>query len=846
MAAADQIPDRMFDGYEPRSGAYDEMFAGPGQLRPHWERLEHALAQLGPAEFRRRWTQAQRLVHENGIAYSAFGDPQEKARPWQLDPLPIIIPAREWQTVAEGLRQRAQLFNLILTDLYGPQDLLRQNLVPPELLFRHPGFHRPFHGQKPKADRFLHLYAADLARSPNGRWWVLGDRTEAPSGSGYALENRIVVSRMLPEPFRVCHVHRLAPYFIALRETLRELSPHQIDNPRVALLSQGPSSPNYFEDAYLSRYLGYTLAQGDDLAVRNDQVMLKTLGGLLKIDVLLRRPNSEHCDSLELSGRSRQGTPGLLQAVRSNQVLVANTLGSGLVESPIFLALLPALCQALLGEPLKIPGVATWWCGDEQSLKYVLARLEKLIIRPAFRQRGSELEASRRLHQLSSDALRSEIEQKPWAYVAQERVQRSTAPAWRAGGVEPKHIALRSFAVASDDSYTVMAGGLGRISDSVDPLFISLLAGEGSKDVWVQGEKPVRPVSLLERSSQSLELRRTGAELPSRVADHIYWLGRHLERADATARLLRTVALRLTGENSSASTAELPVLLRVLVEQGQIEPGFVVEGIAQQLPRIETHMPRAVFDVDQPFSLRSVISNLFRSASVVRDRISVDSWRIVHRMDEGFRPRANGTMDLTDVMATIDQLLIDLSSFSGMVMESMTRTHTWRFLDLGRRLERALQTITLLHHALQNPAQVASPLLEALLETCDSQMTYRSRYLANIQLAAVLDLLLTDETNPRSVAFQLVRIAGQVDKLPRDRVQAVYSREQRIAMSVLHTVQMLDIQALADMYNLNDSRSLLEPLRELETRLPELSDAISHKYLIHAGPSHQLAELRPG
>ena len=374
-------PLDLFANYHPPSNIYDEVFVRHGEPRRHWRKFLAELNRLDHDEFARRWEQSRQVVHENGIAYSAYGDPKDRPRPWELDPLPLLIPQAEWQGVAAGLRQRAQLLELVLADLYGAQRLITDGILPADVIFGHPGFRRPYHGVPPAGGKLVHSYAADLARAADGRWWVLADRSEAPSGVGFSLENRVVISRMLPTIFREANVQRLAPYFIALQETLQQLAMRHRDNPRIVLLSQGPTSQNYFEDAYLARYLGYTLVEGDDLAVRNNDVMLKTLSGLLPVDVILRRPNSEFCDPLELDGHGHLGSAGLLQAIRSGAVAVVNALGSGLVESPIFMAFLPQLCERLLGEPLVLPGVATWWCGQPESLALVLSRIDAMVIK---------------------------------------------------------------------------------------------------------------------------------------------------------------------------------------------------------------------------------------------------------------------------------------------------------------------------------------------------------------------------------------------------------------------------------------------------------------------------------
>jgi len=827
----------MFDGYAPLPDAFDEFYSAPGVLRPQWRTFTEALAAFGPEELSRRREQAVRLVHENGLMYNAVGDVGQTARPWDLDVFPVVIAADEWRRISAALVQRAKLLNRILADLYGPQRLLSEGLLPPEVLFEHPGFRREFHGQKQPRDLFLHFYAADLARSPDGRWWVVADRTDAPLGAGYALENRIVVSRMLPNIIRRCRVERLAPFFIALRETLREFAPKQSPNPRIVLLSQGPMSPHYFEDAYLARYLGYTLVESGDLAVRDDNVLLKTLGGLVPVDVIFRRLTDEQADPLELHADPAVGVPGLLQAVRAGNVSVANALGSSLVEPAVFMAYLPALCRALLNEDLYMPSIGTWWCGSAAGRQHVMADNGHLQIRPAF-ARGRRPAAA---------ALDSQVDlaDHPARYVGQEHVARSSVPVSTDAGLQAAHLAWRVYLVASGNSYMALPGGLVRVSRDAAGLDQSVLGGDGSKDAWVLAEGPVRDVSLLTPPGQAIELRRSGTELPSRVADNLFWLGRQIERADGSARLLRTVLSRLTSEHDVAGLPELNPLLRCLAALGQLEPGFVIEEIRQRLPAIERALPIAVFDASQAASLAAIVSTVHRLGSLVRDRISVDSWRIIHRVHEEFQLLSSrSAVSLSDILMLANRMIIDLAAFGGLVDESMTRTQGWRFLDIGRRLERALHTITMTQNMLIDVEPHDAPVLEAFLEVADSLMTYRSRYLATLQPAPVLDLVLTDETNPRSVAFQLVSLADHVENLPRDRAQPLRGPEQRIVLSLLSAVRMADVDTLRRLPRHGERSKLDRLLGRIYDQLPRLSDLIAHKYLVHAGTPRQLAEGR--
>jgi uncharacterized circularly permuted ATP-grasp superfamily protein/uncharacterized alpha-E superfamily protein len=849
----------LFRGYTMAAGTYDEVFAAPGQLRPAWLAFQKAATSLTRAEYVRRWEQAQRLLRQNSLAYPDLRDPTARRHPWELDGFPLLIGAEEWAGVEAALKQRAQLLDLVLCDLFGPQRLVRDGLLPPDVLFRHPGFRLPLcrgplpWGSASETARFearrdttmprmLQFYAADLARGLDGRWWVLGDRCESASGAGFALENRIALSRMLPDVFRTCRVERLASYFIAVKEQLARLAPQYEGEPKIVLLSQAAGSINYFEDAFLARYLGYTLAEAGDLAVRRNQVFLKSLAGLTPVNVLIRRPNSEHCDPLELADEQSRGVAGLLQSARSGHVAIANTPGSGLVESPVFMAFLPALCEALLGEPLLMPGVATWWCGDPIVRARVLERLEELTILPAFRRRGQPASETSRLAEMPKAELAALISADPANYVGQEKLVRSTAPVLAGDQLSQSYIALRTFAVAQEDNYVVMPGGLARVSPTFGPLEVSLLDGERSKDCWVLADGQVEQISLLTAPDEELEIRRGGVDLSSRAAEHFFWLGRHAVRAESLAKLLRSVARRLAGEEESARIAELPHLMRVLAEQGQIEPGYVVDEIRLRLPAIEKQLPKSAFDELAAGGLRAAVTSLASLAATVRDLMSLDSWRIIRQMDEDFRPTPSRDPFL-DMLDKIDVLLMHLAAYSGQVAESMTRTNAWRFLDFGRRLERALQEAALVRGMLQQGGAEEPEALEALLEVADSVMTYRSRYASRFQLGAVLDLMICDETNPRSVAYQLVQLAAHTAELPQDLRAGAHAIDQGLSVALLSIVRRADVRAVAREYEAGDTAALDTLLSDVEATLPELSDLISHRYFFHSGPMQRLAEL---
>ncbi|HEV8541656.1 MAG TPA: circularly permuted type 2 ATP-grasp protein [Verrucomicrobiae bacterium] len=815
--------DSLFAAYHPLARLYDESLITGRILRPYWEGLAARLDKLGGQELSARAENARRIVREHGVTYNIYSDPRGVDHPWELDIIPLLISPTEWRALERGLAQRTTLLNLILTDLYGSQDLLRSGALPPALVFGNPAFLRACHGIRPPKDVYLHLHGIDLARSPSGEWWVLADRTQAPSGTGYALENRIVIARVLPEEYRQAQAHRLAAFFARQCEALRSLAPGGSDNPHIVLLTPGPHNETYFEHAYLARYLGFTLVEGGDLTVRDSRVFLKTLEGLQKVDVILRRVDDTFCDPLELRGDSFLGVAGLVQAARAGNVTLANALGSSIVESPAFLAFLPTLCKTLLGEDLLIPGVATWWCGQGQEQKYVLEHLDEIVVKPAFGRVsqlpffGGELSARAR------EKLANDIRNRPHDYVGQEKVAFSTAPAWIGEKLEPRGVAVRFFAASTGETYSIMPGGLSRISSQAGDPVLSMQSGGGTKDTWVLSDEPVAPVTLLTPSGQPASTNRISTELPSRVADNLFWLGRYSERLEGTLRLLRCVLGRMSGENSSEAGAELQALIEIL-------------ALTERLPRrdadkspacdTESEVLQLVYSADRVGSVRELVLRLRQIASTVRDRLSEDTWRILNRLQLDSKSRA-GRIPLANALGVCNTLIVDLAAFSGMEMENMTRGHGWRFLDLGRRLERAANLVDTIRAALV--VNSGSSALLSLLEYADSAITFRRRYFSEPRLPSVLDLLLNDHGNPRSLGFQLNAMRDHARHLPKaqlhgsaeplaPRVQTLVTRTGEFSLTHLDSVPV---------------ESLKSFLLNVASELTALADEITEQHFCH-------------
>lgn len=816
----------LFSGYRSVRGAYDELCGAEGEIRPHWEPLARAFERLGREEIAFRKENGSRIIREHGVTYNVYADPQGMERPWELDLVPQLIPASEWRMIETGLAQRARLLNLVLADLYGPQKLLREGFLPPRLIFANPSFLRACHGIEPPGGVHLHLHAVDLARSEDGQWWALADRAQAPSGAGYALENRIVLSRLLPEEFRDCQVERLASFFGHFRNTLQELGQPKTGAPNVVLLTPGPHNETYFEHVYLARYLGFTLVEGGDLTVRNQRVYIKTLEGLQPVDVILRRVDDTFCDPVELRQDSFLGVPGLVEAARAGHVVVANALGSGLVESPALLAFLPGLCRRLLDEELILPSVATWWCGQAAEQSYVTEHLDEIVVKPALGGQRRDPLFGTGLTSAQREELVKLIRSRPHDFVGQEKVSLSAAPVWTEGGFVARRIAFRAFVAAEGDSFTVLPGGLTRVSTSADDPVVSMQRGGGSKDTWVMSSGPVAMVSLLSATGQPVALSQAGTELPSRVADNLYWLGRYFERLEGTVRLLRCVISRLADEGAGEGAPELAAFAHAMAGMYTLPVRFLGRV---PLKDLEVEVLQLVYHPTRQGGIRELLMRIRYIAGIVRDRLSGDTWRILSELQGDSRTRP-GRIPLTNALNLLNTLIVDLSAFSGMEMENMTRGHGWRFLDVGRRLERGINLARFVKAGLGGES--VEHFLPPLLEIADSTLTYRRRYFTHPRLASTLELLLLDAGNPRALAFQLNAIAEHVSNLPQDS-------QNRGAMEASHIRSMianLNKGALIrgiEAFETEERGKLREWLEGFAQEMEGVSNELGHHYFTH-------------
>lgn len=728
-------------GYRPLPGIPDEMVDGAGRIRPVWRAFIDHYARLGPEELAHRFARGDEYLRDAGVFFRQYGGGDPGERPWPLSHVPVLIDDAEWRDIAAGLAQRADLLEQVVADLYGPQRLIAEGHLPAGLIAASPEWLRPLVGIPPRGGHFLNFVAFEIGRGPDGGWWVLGDRTQAPSGAGFALENRVATARVFADFYAGAHVHRLAGFFRSFRDTLDGLA--GAGEGRPAILTPGPLNDTYYEHAYIARYLGLSLLEGEDLTVQDGQVMVRTVGGPRPLGVLWRRVDSAWMDSLELSEGSALGTPGLVGAVRDGSLSVVNAIGSGILELRALMAFLPRLSQVLSGEPLRIPNIATWWCGDPAARDHVLANAGALTISPALSTRPAleahPGEAVEGWCRSAPDApLAERLRLDGGLLVGQEPVRLSTTPVPVSGRLEPRPMTLRVFLARSRAGWQVMPGGYARIGRPGDAGALAVQKGGSVADVWVVSPRPVTPHTLLP-APEAPYVRPDPGVLPSRAADNLYWLGRYVERAEGMMRLLRALQIR-RAESGGAATPLLDRVTEYLDWQG------------------------VAADEPIPAALRGTLRNAMTAAAKVRDRLSVDGWMALTDLSRSAGRMAGSATNGADAARAMGVLLRKITGFSGLVHENMYRFTGWRFLSIGRSLERASAMAALL-------ARFAAPeapegALDLAVEVGDSTMSHRRRYALMTTRETVVDLLALDPMNPRAILYQLNELRDQIAMLP--------------------------------------------------------------------------------
>jgi uncharacterized circularly permuted ATP-grasp superfamily protein/uncharacterized alpha-E superfamily protein len=821
----------------PERGVWDEMRNADGSLRPAWSDFANLLpsaptgSNLGD-DLDRRVAQVARQIRRDGITHNVFSEQGVAQRPWSLELLPVLIDPAAWATIEAGVVQRAALLQALLADVYGPQQVLHEGLFPPALLFRHPGYLRSMRGVQPASGMRLHVVAFDLARAPDGSWQMLARRCQGPSGLGYVLHNRMLISRQFPDAFRELRVQHIASSYRRLLDSI-EAPARQVAGgaaPRVVLLTPGPYSETYFEHAYLARYLGLPLVEGGDLVVREQRLFLKTVEGLEPVHGMLRRLDDDWCDPLELRADSHLGVPGLLQAVRAGHVVMANALGSAFLESPAVLGFLPGIARRLLGQELLLPALPSWWCGEAAAWRDVRPRLDDKLLRATYPQ------ATRTSATGHPDALR--IDDDPEAWTVTERVRYSRAPVWSEGTMLARPSMVRVYAIAdADGKWHVLPGGMTRVA-KLDDASVSMQRGGSSLDTWVLTDGAVDSFSMLPRSLSVDDIAARRPPVSSRAAENLFWLGRYTERTEQTVRLARATLTQIDTDNDA------PESLREALSALAVGTGLAPAGVPtlnQAAHLFERALLAALAD-PKASSIAFNLGALEHAAMGLRERLSTEQWSVVRSMGEDFRhalPAGAETLPtLHRVLPALDRLGVQLAAVTGAQSDRMTRDHGWRFLTVGRMLERLIGMCAQLGSFVDTAALSHAAGMELMLELFDSAITFRARYQRHEDLLALTDLLVLDSSNPRALAGVLRRLRTEMRKLPGDEgfIAALLAMLPREGAGI----------QLNELRNADETQ-ILDALRQVCTRLlaagKGLADELGHHYFAHAGTGDELQRV---
>ncbi len=819
--------------YTSNSFAYNEILNPTGEIRPHWHTVVKNIEELGPLELQQRIKAIRELLSQEGVTYNVYEAKPEASNILPLDPIPFILSDLEWKQIEQGVTQRANLLNQLLKDIYQERKLVKERIIPPELLFSHPGFLLPCQ-QTISGDHALMFYAVDLIRSPDGAFKVIGDRTQNPSGIGYALENRMVLSRVLPTLFKDFHIHRLTTFFRVFRQTLRNLSSHS-EEPLVVVLTPGDASETYFEHMFLANYFGYPLVEANDLVVNDQQVWFRAMDGLQRVDVIVRRVDDNYCDPLELRGDSLLGVPGLLQCVRANTVTVVNPLGSGILESPAWLPYLPHLCQYYLGEELRLPSVTTHWCGDSKSQQHIFHHLNDYVIKRVYADHRNHFVFGDKLNRNEQETLIAAIQSDPYAYVAQEKEILSTQPFVNDGGIEPRHIGLRSFLVYQDKGYCVMPGGLTRVSPQKDSLVISSQQGGFSKDTWVVTQEP--SFNMISLPGTPVRVRGIHS-IPRKLAENLFWSGRYTKRTEMMLRLLRQIEwIRQNMEfpfaevdwEFSEKSRCLDILLNVLTHTTVTYPGFLKSATREN---IDQELVELFHNRHTPGTVRYNLTALRKAVISAHRQLPGELSNILKNLDEIL----SGT-DKYPSVAEMNQMVIYLAAFRGICVDSID--YGWIFWDIGRRLEWALNIVVALWAVVAHE-DIPDDFWQILIVLDDNQVIFHNRYLGTPKPQNVIEMILRDVSSPHSVITQLHVIQEHLAQLQKNNPKITLENETSLVLELLTRLRIVNLSFANSQQDQTSFGSLNRFLLELGTLLRNLSDSLHEDYLTQSENPQQI------
>ncbi|PQA60815.1 circularly permuted type 2 ATP-grasp protein [Siphonobacter curvatus] len=835
----------LLDSYRTQLSSYDEILNADGSIKPHWEKLFQSLEKIGNLELKNRLQEIKNKIRENGVTYNVYEDPKGMNSPWKLDPIPFLIQKSEWESISKGLQQRAILLDLIFRDMYGERKLVKDGILPAELVFENTGFFRPCQDVKLPTEHQLVMYAADMARGPDGRMWVLDNRTQAPSGSGYALENRQIISKVMPELAEKQYVSRLSPFFTQIQQAIFRVFREKTDQLNVVYLTAGPNNETYFEQAYLASYLGFTLVQGNDLTVKNGYVWVKSIEGLQRVDIIIRRVDDEWCDPLELRGGSKLGVAGLLQVIRNGNVMVINPPGSSILENTALNSFLPSVSRYFLKEELLLPSVATWWCGQAKERQYVLENLHRLIIKKANRKQVFRSVYGRQLTFDQLQELRTQILQHPSEYVAQEEISFSTTPAFVNDRIEPRYAAIRAFLTATPAGYQVMQGGLTRSSPVKDKFTFSNQYGGIAKDTWIVSDETEIIPDRIRLPRQLFQKSQTS--LPSRSAENLFWAARYGERTMAATTFLIITLNSLNLQRNFGTTTKtehIEILLKTVSRLIRIEPGF-----SNETPESYKHpfaiITDSIANDAKRGTIASTIDSFLKAMIVVRERWNQVTWRTIDVIEniaqklKQIQPKQNPN----DIQNILNTLQYSLFTFYGIVSESLPRNNGFLLFETGKLIERILSKIVIMRSIFSARTErfIEHELIEATLMNHFALVNYRSAYKSNYEMEYMLDMVLLDKQVPSSLAYLLQALEQTIAQLPHASERL--NDAQKAVLRASTQIQLIDVAELSTVSgDAMPYEKLDQLLAEVYGLILSVSDFTANLYFNHTATQHSITE----
>lgn len=748
--------------------SFDEMFDKEHNVKEHWKDLAQNLEKAGLDKLEQKQTEIDWRLEDNGVTFNVYNDPEGNNRRWNLDPIPFIINETEWEEITLGLKQRAKLLNLIFKDLYTEQKLLKEGIIPPEIVYAHKSFVTEVFNFENKDYYNMKFYAADISRGPDGKFWVVSDKTQSPSGLGYTIENRLTMNSVLADLYPDIKFRKISNFIEGYKKVLLSTASKKAENPLLVLMTPGPLNETYFEHCYLSSYLNLTLVQGEDLLTKNNHLWLKTIGGLKKVDAMLRRVDSTFCDPLELRSDSHLGVAGLVNTLRNDNLTMVNPIGIGILENAGLNPFMENICKYFLNEELILPQIATWWCGQKKELDFVIKNLENLIVKRIDKTRITQVYFGNKLNEEEKKELIKKMKKSPSYYVGQEKIDFSTVPSFTNNKIEPRNALIRAFSYQKGDSYEVMPSGLVRVSKQKDSLVVSNQSGGTSKDLWILTNKEEKILSS--KVDQSSFLDNKFENVSTKRAENLFWLGRYLNRAIITTRMLRFNLKAILNENRyedrTLSNKVTDILNNCLTHLTMTYPGFLDE---EKKIKALTEINSIIQNGNRVGSLTFTLSMLTNVNANIKNLLPMDAWRVYDKLYKRWHSfNRRKIISNRENLGELDSLLIYLIAYKQLIEESISFEQGILLYDIGSKIETAMLLISKMRSLLTTKyeKQLEYGVLDSMLNSYESYNAYRAQFKSSPRIDNVVEFLLLNPKYSKSLIFIINELLESLKQLP--------------------------------------------------------------------------------